>query len=153
MNTNELKNLEIFKPHQLEKLELLENQKNQLEIEKTELQKKFNSLEQINENLKIKLEEIQNRKINDKKKIEKFYSHLVTDVEKSNVPIRFDDLVEKTDGDFVVSEINFDEFNRARFEIEGFGTSVDEAVMVISGTSRDTIHPTSIKIDTVPVDP
>ena len=59
----------------------------------------------------------------------------------------------KTDGDFAVSEINFDEFNRARFEIEGFGTSVDEAVMVISGTSRDTIHPTSIKIDTVPVDP
>ena len=59
----------------------------------------------------------------------------------------------KTDGNFAVSEIDFDEFNRARFEIEGFGTSVNDAVMVISGTSRDTIHPTSIKIDTVPVDP
>ena len=59
----------------------------------------------------------------------------------------------KTDGDFEVSEIDFDEFNRARFEIEGFGTSVNDAVMVISGFSRDTIHPTSIKIDTVPLDP
>ena len=49
---NELKNLEIIKPKHLEKLEILEKQKNQLEIEKTELQKKYNSLEQINENLK-----------------------------------------------------------------------------------------------------
>ena len=52
---NELKNLEIGKPHQLEELELLENQKNQLEIEKIELENKYNSLEQINENLKKKL--------------------------------------------------------------------------------------------------
>ena len=52
---NELKNLEIVRPKQLEELEILEKQKNQLEIEKTELQKKYNSLEQINENLKIKL--------------------------------------------------------------------------------------------------
>ena len=59
----------------------------------------------------------------------------------------------KADGNFAVTEIDFDEFNRARFEIEGFGTSVNDAVMVISGTSRDTIHPTSIKIDTVPLDP
>ena len=49
---NELKNLEIGKPHQLEELENLEKQKNQLEIEKIDLQKKNNSLKQINENLK-----------------------------------------------------------------------------------------------------
>ena len=36
---NELKNLEIGKPKQLEELEILERQKNQLEIEKQELQK------------------------------------------------------------------------------------------------------------------
>ena len=52
--------------------QILENQKNQLEIEKIELQKKYNYLEQINENLKIKIEEIEKREINDKKKEEKF---------------------------------------------------------------------------------
>ena len=47
-------------------------QKNQLEIEKKELQEKYNSLEQINENLKIKLEEIERQQINDKIKEEEF---------------------------------------------------------------------------------
>ena len=69
---NELKNLEIFNPNQLEELEILKKQKNQLEIEKVELQKKYNSLEEINENLKLKLEEIEKREISDKKKEEKF---------------------------------------------------------------------------------
>ena len=41
---NELKNLEISKPHQLKELELLEKKKNQLEIEKSELQEKYNFL-------------------------------------------------------------------------------------------------------------
>ena len=49
---NELKNLEIDKTDQLKELEFLNNQKNQLQIEKTELQEKYNSLEQLNENLK-----------------------------------------------------------------------------------------------------
>ena len=69
---NELKNLQIFNPNQMEELEILKKQKNQLEIEKAELQKKYNSLEQINENLKIKLEEIEKREINDKIKEEEF---------------------------------------------------------------------------------
>ena len=37
---NELKNLEIDKTDQLKELEFLNNQKNQLQIEKTELQEK-----------------------------------------------------------------------------------------------------------------
>ena len=52
---NELKNLEIFNPNQLEELEILKKQKNQLEIEKAELQKQYNSLEEVNENLKKKI--------------------------------------------------------------------------------------------------
>ena len=35
---NELKNLELIKPGEIEELDLLKNQKNQLEIEKNELQ-------------------------------------------------------------------------------------------------------------------
>ncbi len=69
---NELKNLEIDKPHKLLELENLENKKNQLEIEKKELLVKYNSLEQINENLRLKLEELEKREINDRKKEEKY---------------------------------------------------------------------------------
>ena len=69
---NELKNLEIAKPQQLEKLEILEKQKNQLEIEKTELQKKYNSLEEINENLKKKLLDLEERESKDKIREEQF---------------------------------------------------------------------------------
>ena len=69
---NELKNLEIGKPNQLGELKILENQKNQLEIEKVELQKKYNSLEQINENLKKKLTELEDREAADKIKEEQF---------------------------------------------------------------------------------
>ena len=68
----ELKNLEIGKPQQLEELEFLKNQKNQLEIEKGELQKKYNSLELINENLKKKLVDLEERKASDKIKEEQF---------------------------------------------------------------------------------
>ncbi len=68
----ELKNLEIGKPQQLEELEFLKNQKNQLEIEKIELQKKYISLEQTNENLKTKLNEIEKNKINEKAKEDQF---------------------------------------------------------------------------------
>ena len=69
---NELKNLEISNPGQVEELEILKNQKNQLEIEKGELQKKYNSLELINENLKKKLVDLEERKASDKIKEEQF---------------------------------------------------------------------------------
>ncbi len=69
---NELKNLEIVNPGHLEELEILKNQKNQLEIEKVELQKKYNSLEQTNEILKKKLTGIEEREARDKIKEEQF---------------------------------------------------------------------------------
>ena len=68
----ELKNLEIGNPNQLEELEILKNQKNQLEIEKVDLQKKYNSLEEINENLKKKLLDLEERETKDKIKEEQF---------------------------------------------------------------------------------
>jgi len=69
---NELKNLKINDPGQIAEFKLLENQKNQLEIEKIELLEKYNSLVQINENLKIKLEDFNKKEINDKIKEDKF---------------------------------------------------------------------------------
>ncbi len=69
---NELKNLEIVNPGHLEELEILKNQKNQLEIEKVELQKKYNSLEQTNEILKKKLTDIEEREARDRIKEEQF---------------------------------------------------------------------------------
>ena len=69
---NELKNLEIFNPNHLEELEILKKQKNQLEIEKVELQKQYNSLEEVNENLKNKLIDLEERETKDKIKEEQF---------------------------------------------------------------------------------
>ena len=69
---NELKNLEIFNPNQLEELEILKKQKNQLEIEKAELLKQYNSLEEVNENLKKKLINLEERETKDKIKEEQF---------------------------------------------------------------------------------
>ena len=69
---NELKNLEIFNPNQLEELEILKKQKNQLEIEKVELQKQYNSLEEVNENLKKKLTDLEEKETKDKIKEEQF---------------------------------------------------------------------------------
>ena len=69
---NELKNLEIFNPNQLEELEILKKQKNQLEIEKAELQKQYNFLEEVNENLKKKLIDLEERETKDKMKEEQF---------------------------------------------------------------------------------
>jgi len=69
---NELKNLEIFNPNQLEELEILKKQKNQLEIEKAELLKQYNSLEEVNENLKKKLIDLEERETKDKMKEEQF---------------------------------------------------------------------------------
>ena len=69
---NELKNLEIINPNQLEELEILKNQKNQLEIEKVELQKQYTSLEAVNANLKKKLSDLEEREAKDKLKEEQF---------------------------------------------------------------------------------
>ena len=69
---NDLKNLEIGNPDQLEELEILKNQKNQLEIEKLELEKKYNSLGELNENLKKKLADLEDRETKDKIKEEQF---------------------------------------------------------------------------------
>ena len=69
---NELKNLEIFNPNQLDELEILKKQKNQLEIEKAELLKQYNSLEEVNENLKKKLIDLEERETKDKMKEEQF---------------------------------------------------------------------------------
>ncbi len=69
---NELKNLEIFNPNQLEELEILKKQKNQLEIEKVELQKQYNFLEKINENLKKELIDLEEREAKDKIKEKQF---------------------------------------------------------------------------------
>ena len=45
---DKLKNLEIIKPDKILELENLENQKNQLEIEKKEIEQRYNSLQQEN---------------------------------------------------------------------------------------------------------
>ena len=60
---NELKNLEILKVSKAAELEILENQKNQLEIEKRELQTKYNSMEVENEKLKENLEKFKLKEI------------------------------------------------------------------------------------------
>ena len=52
---NDLKNLEMGNPDQLEELEILKNQKNQLEIEKLELEEKYKSLENDYKDLSKKL--------------------------------------------------------------------------------------------------
>ena len=66
-----LKNLN-FKNSDIKKnIENLDEQKNQLEIEKYELEKKYKTLADEHDNLSIKLEELQNReKIEEKKRLE-----------------------------------------------------------------------------------
>ena len=66
-----LKNLNLEDPDIKENIEILGEQKNQLEIEKLELEKKYKTLVDEHDNLSRKLEELQNReKIEEKKKIE-----------------------------------------------------------------------------------
>ena len=63
-----LKNLNLEDPHTKENIEILGEQKNQLEIEKSELEKKHKTLVEEHDNLSRKLEELQNReKIEEKK--------------------------------------------------------------------------------------
>ena len=56
---NELKNLEIFNPNQLEELEILKIQKNQLESEKKELEIKHEKLSREHTYLKKKIQKLQ----------------------------------------------------------------------------------------------
>ena len=66
-----LKNLNLEDPDIKENIEILGEQKNQLEIEKLELEKKYKALVDEHDNLSRKLEELQNReKIEEKKRLE-----------------------------------------------------------------------------------
>ena len=66
-----LKNLNLEDPDIKENIEILGEQKNQLEIEKLELEKKYKTLVDEHDNLSRKLEELQNReKIEEKKRLE-----------------------------------------------------------------------------------
>ena len=67
-----LKNLNLKNPDIKKNIENLSTQKNQLEIEKLELEKKYNSLEELNENLKKKLADLEDRETKDKIKEEQF---------------------------------------------------------------------------------
>ena len=66
-----LKNLNLEDPIIKKNIEILGEQKNQLEIEKSEIEKKYQTLVNEHENLSRKLEELQNReKIEEKKRLE-----------------------------------------------------------------------------------
>ena len=66
-----LKNINLKNPDLKKNLENLTNQKNQLKIEKRELEEKCNLLEDDYKNLSKKLEEMQNKeKIEQKKQLE-----------------------------------------------------------------------------------
>ena len=67
----ELKNLDLGNPKLQNNIENLNMQKNQLEIEKTELESKYKDLVEDHEILSKKLEEIKNnKKLEEKKQIE-----------------------------------------------------------------------------------
>ena len=66
-----LKNLNLEDPDIKKNIEILGEQKNQLEIEKSQLEKKYQTLVNDHDNLSRKLEELQNReKIEEKKRLE-----------------------------------------------------------------------------------
>ena len=64
----ELKNLETLNNSQVDELDILEKQKNQLEIEKKELQSKYALIEEENQNLKHNLEKFKLKEIEGQKK-------------------------------------------------------------------------------------
>ena len=73
---NKLKNLELSNPDMQNNVESLSTQKNQLEIEKSELEDKYKLLLEEHENLSKKLEEIQNREKLEQKKQTEFSESL-----------------------------------------------------------------------------
>ena len=64
----ELKNLENLNNSQVDELDILEKQKNQLEIENKELQSKYDLIEEENQNLKQNLEKFKLKEIEGQKK-------------------------------------------------------------------------------------
>ena len=69
---NQLKKLEIANSNQSSDLEILKEQKNQLEIEMQELQDKYNSLEQENQILKGKFDRFKEKEVSEQKKEKEF---------------------------------------------------------------------------------
>ena len=67
-----LKNLNLENPDIKKNIEILGEQKNQLEIEKSEIEKKYKTLVDEHDNLSRKLEELQNREKIEEKKIRIF---------------------------------------------------------------------------------
>ena len=66
-----LKNLKLENPDVKKNIEILDYQKNQLEIEKSEIEKKYQTLFDEHNNLTRKLKEFQNKeKIEEKKRLE-----------------------------------------------------------------------------------
>ena len=64
----ELKNLDLTNPDLQNNIENLNNQKNQLEIEKADLENKYKALLDDHANLTKKLEEIQSKELTDERK-------------------------------------------------------------------------------------
>ena len=64
----ELKNLDLTNPDLQNNIENLNNQKNQLEIEKADLENKYKVLLDDHANLTKKLEEIQSKELTDERK-------------------------------------------------------------------------------------
>ena len=65
---SKLKNLNLKNPRLVNTLQNLDDQKNQLEIEKKEIEKKYLNLMQDYEQLKQKLDKINKYKLNEEKK-------------------------------------------------------------------------------------
>ena len=66
-----LKNLNLENPDIKKNIEILGEQKNQLEIEKSEIEKKYQTLVDEHENLSKKLEDLKNKeKLEERKQIE-----------------------------------------------------------------------------------
>ena len=88
---SELKSLKLHSPEIKQKLEVLSAQKNQLEIEKEDLEKKYKSLMDDYNNLSLKLDEIKNHeKIEQKKQIEfNCLNFLISSIEILLYPVRY----------------------------------------------------------------
>ena len=69
---NKLQVLNLQSYDQIENYEFLKSQKNQLEIEKQELENKFNKLEYENENLKLRIKQAETQRKADNYKEKKF---------------------------------------------------------------------------------
>tara|TARA_B100000941_G_C28436328_1_gene517149 strand:- start:304 stop:627 length:324 start_codon:yes stop_codon:yes gene_type:complete len=67
-----LKNINFKNKQSADEVEILKNQKNQLEIEKTQLQEKFLILKNDYKQLKIEIDKLNLSKINEKKKEKNF---------------------------------------------------------------------------------